>query len=266
MAFSKKTWLDRLSQYPTRRTLTAGDGTTKVVDVTRNEGDIFQEGDKFAASVMNDLEKRIADAFTDMSNEVIQMAYPVGSIYLSVNNVDPATIFSGTTWERITDKFLLAGGNSYSIGATGGEATHVLSVSEMPSHNHGLNGHVHSLAGHTHYIPSLSGGTNATGNHVHNSKNRWTYFEGIASDPSRHDYFGGGGSILSSYSAQVGDMANNMYENGNHSHTVTTDASNTGGASGNTGGASGNTANSGSTYAHNNMPPYLAINIWKRVS
>ena len=49
--------------------------------------------------------------------------YPVGSIYLSVNNTNPGTIFGGT-WEQIKDRFLLACGNSYSNGSTGGSTTH----------------------------------------------------------------------------------------------------------------------------------------------
>jgi microcystin-dependent protein len=41
----------------------------------------------------------------------------------------------------------------YALGATGGEATHALSVAEMPSHNHpgsGDTGHTHSTAPHSH--------------------------------------------------------------------------------------------------------------------
>ena len=49
--------------------------------------------------------------------------YPVGSIYLSVNNVNPSTLFGGI-WERIKDVFLLAAGDTYDGGDTGGNATH----------------------------------------------------------------------------------------------------------------------------------------------
>lgn len=67
--------------------------------------------------------------------------YPVGSIYISVNDVDPATIFGGV-WERIQGKFLLSGGGSsgYEIGSEGGEATHKLTVEELPSHTHPQRG------------------------------------------------------------------------------------------------------------------------------
>ena len=58
--------------------------------------------------------------------------YPVGSIYMSVNNINPATFFGGT-WEQIKDRFLLACGSTYENGATGGEATHQLTTSEMPT-------------------------------------------------------------------------------------------------------------------------------------
>ena len=65
----------------------------------------------------------------------IDMIYPVGSIYISVNTTSPATYFGGT-WQRITDRFLLAAGSTYANGATGGSATHTLTVDEMPSHRH----------------------------------------------------------------------------------------------------------------------------------
>ena len=63
--------------------------------------------------------------------------YPVGSIYISVNNTNPSTYYGGT-WVQIKDRFLLACGDSYSNGATGGEATHTLTVNEIPAHSHSL--------------------------------------------------------------------------------------------------------------------------------
>ena len=62
-------------------------------------------------------------------------AYPVGSIYLSVNNTSPAKLFGGT-WEQLKDRFLLATGDTYNAGSTGGEAQHTLTVNEMPEHTH----------------------------------------------------------------------------------------------------------------------------------
>ena len=62
--------------------------------------------------------------------------YPIGSIYMSVNNTDPSTLFTGTTWEQLKDRFLLGAGDTYSAGSTGGEASHTLTVEEMPAHSH----------------------------------------------------------------------------------------------------------------------------------
>ena len=36
------------------------------------------------------------------------------------------------------DKFFIGSGSSYALATTGGEATHKLTVNEIPSHNHGL--------------------------------------------------------------------------------------------------------------------------------
>lgn len=68
-------------------------------------------------------------------NNVIDMIYPIGSIYMSVNNTDPSMLFSGE-WEQIKDRFLLCAGDTYVNGSIGGEATHTLTINEMPTHKH----------------------------------------------------------------------------------------------------------------------------------
>lgn len=64
-----------------------------------------------------------------------QYVYPVGSVYISREATDPATLFGGT-WERLKDRFILAAGDTYGVGTTGGEAAHALTVEEMPAHKH----------------------------------------------------------------------------------------------------------------------------------
>lgn len=65
--------------------------------------------------------------------------YPIGSIYISTNpTFNPQTTWGGK-WERTAEGRCLIGANdTYPIGSTGGEATHTLSIDEMPSHDHGL--------------------------------------------------------------------------------------------------------------------------------
>jgi hypothetical protein len=63
--------------------------------------------------------------------------YPVGSIYMSVVETEPSVLFGGK-WEQLKDRFLLACGDRYSTGQTGGEEQHTLLVSELPAHSHNL--------------------------------------------------------------------------------------------------------------------------------
>lgn len=80
----------------------------------------------------------------------IDAIYPVGSIYMSVNNINPSLYFENTTWVQIKDSFLLAAGDTYTGGSTGGKASHaytpagsatshVLTVAELPAHYHAMH-------------------------------------------------------------------------------------------------------------------------------
>ena len=124
-----------------------------------------------------------------VNKNVWAQIYKVGAIYQSADPTSPASLFGGT-WEMITNRFLLAAGDLYAAGATGGEAAHALTGEEGPTHTHLLD--IYTESG------SASGGTLGWGS-------------------------GKGGPRF------------------------------------------------GTTYAgggqpHNNMPPYLAVYMWKRVA
>lgn len=130
-------------------------------------------------------------------SELLNAVYPVGSIYISVSETSPNTLFGGT-WERLKDRFLLAAGDSYVAGATGGEAVHTLTVGEMPKHHHNL------------------------------------YVRGFDNSSSKE-------AIV----------------NGSYNYTS---------VQSNAGQAELIISSTGGSAAHNNMPPYLAVYMWKRTA
>ena len=83
-------------------------------------------------------------SYADLSNKpsiptntsIIDLIYPVGSYYWNSNSTSPATLFGVGTWTQITNQFIFAAGGDYASGDTGGEATHTLTIQEMPSHDH----------------------------------------------------------------------------------------------------------------------------------
>ena len=83
--------------------------------------------------------QNLSQFFTKSKANILESVYPVGAIYLSVNDVNPAVLFGFGEWEAIKDRFLLGAGDLYGGGATGGEETHTLTIDEMPSHNHNVN-------------------------------------------------------------------------------------------------------------------------------
>ena len=77
-----------------------------------------------------------AKATGDAIRNFALCAYPVGSIYQSLNPKSPADLFGGE-WEQINDKFLLASGENLA-GHVGGEKEHTLQVHEIPNHRHNV--------------------------------------------------------------------------------------------------------------------------------
>ena len=166
-----------------------------------------------------------------LHDTVVNLIYPVGSIYMSVNSTSPATLFGGT-WVQLQNTFLLAAGSSYTAGATGGEATHTLTAQEMPIHGHNVHIFNANTTAYDAYVYDRLG----TG---------W----GKASSGGRL-----GSSTLAWQNASYKTAGRN-WENFSPSETTAGNGDLAGATGGNGGGG-----------AHNNMPPYLVVYMWKRTA
>ena len=184
----------------------------------------------------------LTDLRSAFINVVLDKVYPVGSIYISVNNTSPSTLFGGT-WERIQEKFLLSAGNTHTAGTTGGEFTHTLTTAEMPVHNHDAT----TANGGNHNHSASTGGAGA---HNH------TVWDAYSTDVS-HTW--AGGSSGATINANSSGTTRTTSTNSNHSHTVTVN-------NGGTHNHSTTISNTGSGNAHNITPPYLAVYMWKRTA
>ena len=117
---------------------------------------------------------------------------PVGSLYITVTDENPADIWTGTEWEKVEDVFLLATGKR-TLGSVGGTEETTISIENMPAHTH-------------------------------------SYIRTTAVSGTNYDRTFNGTAV--------------------ERVTATTTA----------------TTSAGEGKPINNMPPYLAVNVWKRVS
>lgn len=174
--------------------------------------------------------------------------YPVGSIYISVNNANPATFFGGS-WVAFATGRTLVG-----VDASQGEFNAVEKAGghkELQSHAHGLNNHVHNLGNHTHSVP----------NHTHTMQGSGNHFHYLGIDKSAVQK---GTSYNKPNNFESGSTSYKSNTTGNHTHTMNSSGTcTTGGNSGNTGGNSGNTTSAGGGNA-GNLQPYITVYMWKR--
>lgn len=181
-----------------------------------SSGDIKVNGsaDSATNATNSDKIKNKSDNYVTLAAALLDMVYPVGSIYMSVNSTSPAT-FLGGTWEQLEDRFLLGQGTTYStVDSTGGEATHTLTTSELPAHTHGSK--------------SLTGSLYA-----------YSWSNGAAS------------GIVSKTAETVNMGFYNGSSVGHIGYTIT---------------ATHEHDSVGSGTAHNNMPPYRVVYMWKRTA
>ena len=83
----------------------------------------------------------------DIKKKILDLAYPVGTVYISTSNVNPST-FLGGTWTTIQDRFLVGAGNNYSIRQMGGEAEITLERKYLPK----FEWYTESGGAHGHYL------------------------------------------------------------------------------------------------------------------
>lgn len=136
---------------------------------------------------------------------ILDLIYPVGSIYMSVNSANPGTLFGGT-WQQIKDRFLLSAGDTYAAGTSGGSAK-----ATLPSHTHTLGSGGYQLWG-----AKIGKGSTEQGNQISGSAKY--------------------------YAAAKGDSTSN------YKWLESVDSKGV------------------SDVSQANMPPYLAVYVWQRLS
>ena len=197
--------------------------------------------------------------------EAILAAHPVGSLYWSSKDTNPSTLFGGT-WTPIKDKFVLAAGDTYTNGATGGAATVTLTTQQIPSHTHTGPSHSHSftpsgtVANHNHLGPNHTHSFTPSGSvsaHAHGLNNHTHSFTpngnvtGFTLDPVSRgrysdvwDYEETGLSVTTAHTG--GDFGGGGGAGGLYSRIVYKPVFS--GTTGTTGGSTANTANATPTF------------------
>lgn len=206
---------------------------------------------------------------TDRRNEiystsplVIKPYYPVGAIYMSVNNIEPDILFGGV-WEQISGRFLIGCGGTSGLanGDTGGSWFHTLTVNEMPAHTHS-KGSLYNQGATANIILANVGSVAPTQDFVSITVPSWPYLNragipDLALDnyaPASWNYpYGYQGVQSLDQEPNVGPSPYTLSQTAlrqvDHTHTIY-----------------GDTGSSGNGNAMEIRPPYLAVYMWKRVS
>lgn len=111
-----------------------------------------------------------AQTFNDMQNNIeqaINSIYPVGSIIIR-DDAEDMSKFLGFTWEKVFAGRVLVGFDTSqtefnTIGKTGGEKTHTLTIDEMPKHKHTVSGRTGSDSWEIGDIAMRAAGSNPPG-------------------------------------------------------------------------------------------------------
>lgn len=254
--------------------LAIGDITAgAIANITFVNDIIILEGENLASSTVPGIitENRVEEIANTKTNTTLATwcPFPVGAIYMSTTSANPSTFWTGTTWQAFATGKTIVGIDTSdtdfnSVNKTGGSKEVVLTVPNLPTHNHtvgdnshshtvnGVGDHSHTLNDHAHYLPPHQHGS-GWGEQGHTGYwGNWPgkNFRGSSSTDWDNNMF------LTSPVDQWtnGAGAVGMSGSGAHSHTINATTH------------SHTLSNTGSNTAHSNLQPYIVTYIWKRIS
>lgn len=193
-----------------------------------------------------------------LSKAIFDAMHPVGSIYISTQSTDPATLGTGT-WERIEDTFLMCEDAVHALGSTGGNETVELTAMNMPFHTHRYLpvGEVAEDGAHTH----LNGQQHSFGTGINvyvtsTTVNRLVADSGCVADvtstTAKQQMNTKTGTTTNAGNNKITVANKDTTEAGSHTHTFTCNPV--------------NSSYVGSGQPINVFPAYIAVYAWVRIS
>ena len=254
--------------------LAIGDITAgAIANITFVNDTVILEGENLASSTVPGIitENRVEEIANTKTNTTLATwcPFPVGAIYMSTTSANPSTFWTGTTWQAFATGKTIVGIDTSdtdfnSVNKVGGSKEVVLTIPNLPTHNHTVGDnshshtanevgdHSHTLNDHSHYIAPHQHGTSWGERNVTGYWGNWpgTNFRGSNSTDGDNNMF------LTSPVDQWtnGAGAVGMSGSGAHSHTINATTH------------SHTLSNTGSNTAHSNLQPYIVTYIWKRIS
>lgn len=126
----------------------------------------------------------------DMSaiiNAAFDAVYPIGA-GIWTNTLNDSRLERGR-WRQVSDRFVLAAGERYPQGSTGGSETVILTKQQMPAHNHSASStavpeHTHTVevASNGAHVHAASSGTQAAHSHTASSGSSGSHAHGASSN------------------------------------------------------------------------------------
>lgn len=223
-----------LSNYPTKDGV--GAAGTWNIDVTGTATKATQDsnGNNISTTyaTKTEVDQKISASLYSIQ-KIMDIVYPVGSIWETTTDDDPNKKWTGTTWIKMdAGRVLVSAGSytengttyTYNLGDKGGEAKHQSTVDETAAHSHDIA----NAGDHTHLIANTqtSGGGGLTSKNYLIKKCTWNSYENF--------------ELIGSNAAPSIGLTSSS---GSHTHSI---------------------ASTGGNKPHENRQPYLVINRWQR--
>ena len=255
--------------------LAIGDITAgAIANITFVNDTVILEGENLASSTVPGIitENRVEEIANTKTNTTLATwcPFPVGAIYMSTTSANPSTFWTGTTWQAFATGKTIVGIDTSdtdfnSVNKVGGSKEVVLTIPNLPTHNHtvgdnshshtanGVGDHSHTLNDHAHYLPPHQ---HATSWGENNATGYWGNWPGNNFRGATGMHNSDNNMFLTSPVDQWtnGAGAVGMSGSGAHSHTINATTH------------SHTLSNTGSNTAHSNLQPYIVTYIWKRIS